>query len=99
MTTSSYIDLTLPVAPGIPELSVVMPCLNEQDSIVTCVEWALQGIAKTGLSGEVVVCDNGSTDASVERAVAAGARVVHQPLKGYGSAYRKGFDYARGNIW
>jgi hypothetical protein len=75
-----------------------MPCLNEQDSIVVCVERAIEGIRRSGLSGEVVVCDNGSTDASVERAIAAGARVVHQPLKGYGSAYRKGFEYARGKF-
>ena len=80
------------------DISVVMPCLNEEDSVAQCVTMALVGIARTGLSGEVVVCDNGSTDESVARAIEAGARVVHQPLKGYGSAYRKGFDSARGRI-
>ena len=96
VTTSPYIDLTQLSGRATPELSVVMPCLNEQDSIVICVERALAGIERSGLSGEVVVCDNGSVDDSVERAITAGARVVHQPLKGYGSAYRKGFEYARG---
>lgn len=81
-----------------PDISVVMPCLDEQDSVGQCVRAALQGIARSGLTGEVVVCDNGSTDASVARAVEAGARVVHQPLRGYGSAYRKGFTYARGRL-
>ncbi len=80
------------------DISVVMPCLNEEDSVAACVEAALAGIRRTGLTGEVVVCDNGSTDASVSRAGEAGARVVHQPQKGYGSAYRKGFEAARGRV-
>ena len=79
-----------------PDISVVMPCLDEEDAIVHCIELALEGIRRSGLTGEVVVCDNGSTDRSVARAAAAGARVVHQPLRGYGSAYRKGFEMARG---
>jgi glycosyltransferase involved in cell wall biosynthesis len=80
------------------ELSVVMPCLNEEESVAPCVRAALEGIAKSGLRGEVIVCDNGSTDRSVERAEAAGARVVHQPHKGYGNAYLKGFAASRGQI-
>jgi len=68
------------------DISVVMPCLDEEDSVAACVEQALEGIRRAGLTGEVVVCDNGSTDASVSHAGAAGARVVHQPQKGYGSA-------------
>jgi len=78
------------------DVSVVMPCLNEEDSVGICVEKALIGIAKTGSRGEVIVSDNGSTDRSVERARAAGARVVHQPARGYGNAYLKGFSAARG---
>ncbi len=81
-----------------PEISVVMPCLDEEQSVGECVRAALKGIARTGLPGEVVVCDNGSSDRSVARAVAAGAWVVHQPQRGYGSAYRKGFEYARGRM-
>jgi glycosyltransferase involved in cell wall biosynthesis len=85
-------------APPTPDISVVMPCLNEEESVAHCVALALEGIRRSGLTGEVIVCDNGSTDRSVELAAAAGARVVHQPRRGYGSAYRKGFDAARGRF-
>jgi len=95
VTTDLVIDLTQ-LARRPLDVSVVMPCLNEEESVGFCVERALLGIRRSGLTGEVVVCDNGSTDASVRVATAAGARVVHQPEKGYGSAYRKGFEYARG---
>jgi glycosyltransferase involved in cell wall biosynthesis len=78
------------------DVSVVMPCLNEEDSVGICVAKAFEGIRKTGLSGEVIVSDNGSTDNSVAVAEAAGARVVHQPARGYGNAYLKGFSEARG---
>jgi glycosyltransferase involved in cell wall biosynthesis len=77
-------------------VSVVMPCLNEERTIGACVTKALEGIRRTGLPGEVVVSDNGSTDRSVEIATELGARVVHQPARGYGNAYRKGFEEARG---
>ncbi|HEX6510097.1 MAG TPA: glycosyltransferase, partial [Chloroflexota bacterium] len=68
----------------------------EEQTIGACVTKALEGIRRTGLPGEVVVSDNGSTDRSVEIATELGARVVHQPNRGYGNAYRKGFDEARG---
>ena len=80
------------------DISVVMPCLNEEGSVGICVRKAWDGIAATGLSGEVIVADNGSTDRSVLEAMAAGAHVVHQPNRGYGNAYLKGFSVARGNI-
>lgn len=80
------------------DISVVMPCLNEEDSVGICVRKALDGIRATGLSGEVIVADNGSTDRSVIEALAAGARVVNQPNRGYGNAYLKGFSFARGRI-
>ena len=79
-------------------ISVVMPCLNEEESVGICVEKAWEGIRRTGLKGEVIVSDNGSVDNSVAVAQAAGARVVHQPLRGYGNAYLKGFSEARGSI-
>lgn len=78
------------------DISVVMPCLNEAESVGLCVAEALDGIARSGLRGEVVVCDNGSTDDSVRIALAAGARVVQQPARGYGVAYRTAFANARG---
>ncbi|GAC1462314.1 MAG: glycosyltransferase family 2 protein [Chloroflexota bacterium] len=77
-------------------ISIVMPCLNEDETIAPCVTKALEGIRRTGLPGEVVVADNGSTDRSVEIATELGARVIHQPLRGYGNAYRAGFEAARG---
>jgi len=81
-----------------PDISVVMPCLNEAASVGTCIQKAWEGIQRTGLTGEVVVSDNGSTDDSVAVAIGAGARVVQQPARGYGNAYLKGFAEARGRI-
>lgn len=77
-------------------VSVVMPCLNEAEGVGICVEKALRALDEMGVSGEVVVADNGSTDGSREIAAAAGARVVHEERKGYGSAYLKGLSEARG---
>jgi glycosyltransferase involved in cell wall biosynthesis len=77
-------------------VSVVMPCLNEEETIGECVRKALIGIERTGLPGEVVVSDNGSTDRSIEIATELGARVVHAPERGYGNAYLSGFAAARG---
>jgi glycosyltransferase involved in cell wall biosynthesis len=79
-----------------PLVSVVMPCLNEEAAIGPCIEKIQRTFAAAGIDGEIVVCDNGSTDASVAIAERLGARVVHQPLRGYGSAYLKGFASARG---
>src|SRR5947209_7399118 len=77
-------------------VSIVMPCLNEEETIGACVRKALTGIERTGLPGEVIVSDNGSTDRSIEIATELGARVVHQPERGYGNAYLAGFGAARG---
>jgi len=73
---------------------VVIPCLNEEDSIGAVVDAARQGIAKLGLQAEVIVVDNGCTDRSVEIALAHGARVVAEPVRGYGAALRRGFAEA-----
>src|SRR5262245_53346394 len=78
------------------DISVVIPCLNEEDSVAIVVTKALQGIAATGLTGEVIVADNNSEDASRERALEAGARGVVEPRRGYGSAYLAGLAAARG---
>lgn len=84
------------VGNGRPLVSVVMPCLNEEAAIGPCIEKIQRTFSSAGIDGEVVVSDNGSTDASVEIAERMGARVVHQPLRGYGQAYFKGFASARG---
>lgn len=78
------------------EISVVIPCLNEEESVGVCVAKAIGAFAELGMTGEVVVVDNASTDRSAEVAAAAGARVIHEPRRGYGSAYLRGFDEARG---
>jgi glycosyltransferase involved in cell wall biosynthesis len=77
-------------------VSVVIPCLNEAENIEQCVASALGAIALAGLSGEVIVADNGSSDGSDVLAEAAGAHVIHEPVRGYGSAYLAGFAAARG---
>ena len=69
-------------APAAVQVSVVMPCLNERDTIGPCITRALEALAALGLPGEVVVADNGSNDGSVEIAQALGARVVHQAGRG-----------------
>ncbi len=79
------------------EVSVVIPCLNEAETIQTCISKALSSFEKMGIEGEVVVADNGSTDGSQDLAEEAGALVVHESRKGYGSAYMAGFAAARGD--
>lgn len=78
------------------DITVVIPCLNEEASVGIVVAKALEGIKATGLRGEVVVVDNASEDASRERAEEAGARVVLEPRRGYGSAYLAGLASAQG---
>ena len=79
-----------------PLVSVVIPCLNEEENIQECVTLALTTMREAGIDGEVVVADNASEDRSAELATAAGARVVSEPRRGYGSAYLAGFNAARG---
>ena len=77
-------------------VSVVIPCLNEEENITQVVTHALEVMAREGIAGEVVVADNASDDRSAELAIAAGARVISEPRRGYGSAYLAGFAAARG---
>jgi len=79
-----------------PLVSVVIPCLNEAENIEACVSLAHRTMAAQGIRGEVVVADNASEDESADLARGAGARVVHEPRRGYGSAYLAGFGAARG---
>ena len=78
------------------ELTVVMPCLNEADTIEVCVSKALRAIEAAGIDAEVVIADNGSTDGSQSLAEKLGARVVNVAAKGYGSALMGGIAAARG---
>jgi glycosyltransferase involved in cell wall biosynthesis len=78
------------------EVSIVFPCLNEASGVAACVQDAVAQLVSAGIAGEVIVCDNGSTDGSEKAAVRAGARVIHEPNRGYGSALRAGIRAARG---
>jgi glycosyltransferase involved in cell wall biosynthesis len=79
-------------------VSVVIPCLNEAQSLAICIDKAVAALQRIGIEGEIVVADNGSTDGSVEIARSHGARVVHVNAKGYGNALRAGFEAARGEF-
>lgn len=78
-------------------ISIVMPCLNEEQTVESCVRKALSWLERSPYAGEVVVVDNGSTDRSAELASAAGARVVSEPRPGYGAALRRGFAEGTGD--
>lgn len=85
-------------AKTIGSVSVVLPCLDEAESVGRCVVAALEGLAAAGVDGEVVVVDNGSSDGSPQLAADAGARIVHETRRGYGSALRAGFAAANGDV-
>ena len=78
------------------DITILMPCLNEAETIEACVREALEALNASGLDGEVLVADNGSTDGSQSLAESAGARVVHIPAKGYGNALSGGIREAHG---
>jgi glycosyltransferase involved in cell wall biosynthesis len=109
--TNSALNNTFPLTPAQEEntslyiggteeitldITVIMPCLNEAETLEACVKEACAAIAAAGVRGEVVVADNGSTDGSVEIAERSGARVVHIRRKGYGNALLGGINSARG---
>ena len=81
-----------------PEVSVVIPCLNEESGIARVVEDARAGLEAAGIEGEIIVVDNASEDRSAELAREAGATVVYEPRRGYGSAYLAGLAAARGRF-
>jgi glycosyltransferase involved in cell wall biosynthesis len=78
-----------------PELSIVVPALDEERTVAEFVRWCHEGLAEAGISGEVLIADS-STDATMTRALEAGARVLRLPKRGIGRAYREAIPYSRG---
>ena len=78
------------------ELTILMPCLNEAETLAACIEKAMGFLARSGIAGEVLIADNGSSDGSQDIAMRLGARVIHVPEKGYGAALIAGIAAARG---
>src|ERR1051326_6557260 len=90
-----YNSQSSPVAKPL-EVSVLMPCLNEAETIATCIKKAQTWMVKNHVAGEVIIADNGSTDGSQRIARVMGARVVDVPERGYGAALRAGIEAATG---
>src|SRR6266542_3488274 len=88
----------MPIETALPELSIVMPCLNEAETIGACIAKARRFLDSSGVGGEIVVADNGSTDGSQQIAASAGARIVGVAERGYGSALQGGIAAARGRF-
>ena len=78
------------------ELTIIMPCLNEAETLAACIDKATAYLKRSGIAGEVLIADNGSTDGSKAIALAHGARLVEVPQKGYGAALMGGIDSALG---
>jgi glycosyltransferase involved in cell wall biosynthesis len=85
-----------PSSSASPEVSVLIPCLNEAETLPTCIRKAQVALKEAALDGEIVVADNGSTDGSPEVAKSLGARVVHVERRGYGAAYQGGLEQTLG---
>ncbi len=83
---------------NLPEVSVVMPCLNEADTLSTCIEKAWRALSEHQIHGEIIVADNGSTDGCQAIATRLGARLIEVPQRGYGSALMSGIAAARGKF-
>src|SRR6185436_16582951 len=94
--TGPPISMATTEVPTEIEVSVVMPCLNEAETLATCITKARASLDALGLAAEIIVADNGSTDGSQAIAAELGARVVPVQTKGYGSAIRGGIEAARG---
>ncbi len=80
------------------EVSVIIPCLNEEDAIGICIDKVQEVFERESIAGEIIVVDNGSTDKSIEIAESKRVKVEYQPVKGYGSAYLKGIESAKGQV-
>src|ERR1700682_4196363 len=101
MNTAMVSESSSPATAGTSnsvDVSVVIPCLNEANSLAFCINKAMIAIRKAGLSREVIVADNGSRDGSVDIAERHGARVIHVSERGYGAALRAGITATRGPL-
>jgi hypothetical protein len=101
VTMSLALETTRPAehcSAGSVELTILMPCLNEAETIAICFEKARSFLARSGITGEVLIADNGSTDGSVALAERGGARVIAVAERGYGAALRAGIAAARGRF-
>ena len=78
------------------EVSIVLPCLNEEGTLAECIQRAKQALAGGNIDGEIIIADNGSTDRSAQIATDEGARLISVPVKGYGNALHHGFEAANG---
>lgn len=94
--TTGAAEVAFRAGAAIPLVSAIIPCLNEEQTLGICIRKAFDAFARRGIIGEVIVGDNGSTDKSVEIAVSLGARVVNQPIRGYGAAVSAAAAAARG---
>jgi glycosyltransferase involved in cell wall biosynthesis len=93
-TTSPMSNNPIVAGDDLVELSIVMPCLNEAETLALCIEKARQSLRELDVSGEIIIADNGSTDGSQEIAAALGARVIPVAIRGYGSALMGGITAA-----
>ncbi len=89
-------EMLSPESPAMLELSIVMPCLNEADTLAVCIRKAKTAMSELQIMGEVIVADNGSQDNSIAIAREEGARILNVPERGYGSALMMGIEAAQG---
>jgi len=98
MATSASFLHHMELVMSAPEVSIVIPCLNEAETLAKVIRKALAGFARMGIAGEVIVADNGSSDGSQQIAIDEGARLVHVPQRGYGAALHGGISAAYGEF-
>lgn len=93
---NGHVDVGTPAVS--PRVSVVLPCLDELSGVVTVIQEAFEGLRIAGITGQVIVVDNGSRDGSRSAAASAGATVLYEPRRGYGLAVRRGLQAAQGDV-